>query len=140
MYIYYISRSGAFIPVPDTYVICPWRKGIISTWERLQIYFEFLSAHTLYKLHTIEVNNIKDCNVNIMNGLRRNLLQQPFDDRFLNSQLLRGRPVIDIDYLEKFEGLSTGIVSLDILEINFLETIDGKNPGSCELRAFVEII
>lgn len=126
--------------MPDRYGICSWRKGVISNWERLRIEFEFLSDQMFYKLHTIEVNNIKDCNVKIMNGIRRNFLQVPFENRYLDSQLLKGRPVIDIDYLEKFEGLSTGIVGLDILEINFLETIDGKNPGSCELRVFVEII
>lgn len=75
-----------------------------------------------------------------MNARRYDWLENPLDAGFLDSQLLRGRAVIDIDYLKAFHDLSNRGDEMDTLYVNFLETKDGKNPGSCELRAFVNII
>lgn len=125
--------------MPDRYGICPWRKGVTSPYERLKISFEFVGQN-YFKLHTIEVNNREDCNVKIMNGRRYDFIENPLDDQYLDSQLLRGRSVIDIDYLKTFKGLSDKGDWMDTLFVSFLETKDVRNPGSCELRAFVEII
>jgi len=134
----YISRSGSFIAFPDFYAICPWRQGITSTWERLGIKFEFIGSR-LFKLHTIEIHNKNECNVETMNALRLNFLFTPYDPFYLYSQLLNDRAVIDVDYYKSFLGLNLNIEpNLDILEVNFLSTKNKEFPTNCQLRLFIE--
>jgi hypothetical protein len=133
----YVSKTGSFLEVLDSYAICPWRGGITSPYDGLKILMEFTGDDT-FKLHTIEVHNKEKCNVKIMNAKRLNFAQVPYDPYFLDSQSLNERAVIDVDYYKVFSKLGDKGDVLDILEINFLVTKDRGNPKYCELRAFVE--
>ena len=73
-----------------------------------------------------------------MNTIRRNILQQPYENTYWKSFLLNGRAVIDINYYKAFGTLKPQDHVLDILEINFLTTNDNRNPTKCELRAFMQ--
>lgn len=135
----YVSRSGSYIPVPDQYAICPSRGGITSTWEKLKILMEFL-GWKVFKLHTIEVHNPKECNVNFMDAIRLNFLQLPHELKYLSSLLLNNRPVIDVNYHKLFDSILFPVKDhdLDILEVIFQSTRDNKFPTNCMLRVFVE--
>lgn len=101
---------------------------------------EFLSDFDLYRLHTLEIHNPSECNVNLMNTIRLDLLQVPYESRSWESFLLNGRAVIDINYYKTFGTQKPEDHSLDILKVNFLTTNDNKNPTKCELRAFMQKI
>lgn len=136
IWIAYVSKTGSFLEFEDSFAICPWRNGISSPYNGLQILMEFLGSD-YYKLHTIEVNNKDSCNVKVMNAIRRKFNLVPYDSHHLDSQLLNERAVIDVEFLKTFDKLTDKDFDLDILETNFLKTKDDQYPTDCELRVFV---
>lgn len=133
----YRSRTGSFVKYPDNYVICPYKTGITSTWERLRILYEFM-GQSIYKLHTIEVHDKIRCNANLMQGIRQNFLQQSLDPYNITSLSLNNRPVLDIDYHRAFINKDIKDHDLDVLEI-YLWNTQNSIPGSCNLRLFIEL-
>lgn len=137
----YIASSGALLPYNTTirYKICPFRGGVNSTWYQLPISMEFLDPVNLFKLHTVEIHNPDICNVNSMNAERKNYLQISYEpNNKLQSLLLNGRPVIDVNYIRAFVNPSIQDHLLDFLITTYLSTRDGQNPSLCEMRVFVE--
>jgi hypothetical protein len=136
--IVYFDRLGALISVPNMFAILPGQGGITSPYNALEIIMEILGYRT-YKLHTIEVHNPETCNLNNMTLIRLNSQQNVLDNYPLNSQRVNNVTFIDVDYYKYFENLNTAGDDPDYLRINFLNTIDNKNPTKCELRGFGEV-
>ena len=136
----YMDLAGSFITMPDMFAILPNRGGIQSPYNKLKIIMELLSPIDLYKLHTLEIHNPENCNVKLMDLERLDFLQQSQDKPILlTSERLNNVTFIDVDYFKAFHGLNNKGDKPDYFLINLLETTDGKNPGTCELRGFAEI-
>ena len=74
-----------------------------------------------------------------MNLVRLNYLQNVLDSFPLYSQRVNNVTFIDVNYYKYFEKLNNAGDNPDYLRINFLNTIDNKNPTNCELRGFGEV-
>ncbi len=142
----YLDKQGELILDVDEYHIFPDQGGITSNYERLKILIELLNADP-YDYHTIEVHNPEKCNLDKLSLSRWDMNHDVLDKVRIQSVLLKNKvAVVDIAYAKNILGLGSKLVKeedlakVQILDIEFESTRDGKNPGPCELRAFANQI
>jgi hypothetical protein len=137
----FYSYEGGILPIDSELAkkesLYPDQGGFSSPYNRLKIIFQYIWP--LYEVHTIEINNREQCNIQQMSARRlegTNINDLESLDQFLmDSFYLNGRAVIDIDYYRAFNG-SPSVDGVEYLELNWLSTRDGNNPGPCEVRVF----
>lgn len=135
----YYSQTGQFLTLPNPQALFPFKGGISSTYDRLKFSLEFLGPN-VFNVHTVEINNPQVCNLNLMDMRRKGYDGNYRDPYALESILLNGRPVIDIDYHKIFNNFPNDGNSMDIMEVNFKQTRNGANPTQCELRSFAQVL
>ena len=136
----YFDQFENLISYDNTFSLFPDQGGITSPYDKLRIWVELLNASP-YKYFTIEVHNPEQCNLKSFYLKRRDMFLELLETEPIASVFLRNKvAIIDIEYNKNFYkvgGLSDEVLTqVQILELGFLTSTDGKNPGSCELRAF----
>ncbi|CAF0804331.1 unnamed protein product [Brachionus calyciflorus] len=134
IYLMYKDKFNQDINFPDPNSIYPNNGGITTSQDRLKIVMQIIGFYTI-NIHTIEVNNPHECNLNSFNLRRLNSNMQPYEE-LMNSFVLNNRPIIDVNYYKGFQNLGIAGDSPDYLEINLLNTKDGRGVTKCEFRAF----
>lgn len=136
----YFDKFENLIEYDNSFALFPDQGGITSPYDKLQIWVELLNPIP-YKYFTIEVHNPDRCNLKSFYLKRRDMFLELLEDNPLASIFLKNKvAIIDIEYNKNFYNvgdLSDDVLTeLQILELGYLSTTDGQNPGSCELRAF----
>ncbi len=142
----FLDKRGELIIYDNEFALFPDQGGITSTYDKLKVLIELLSADP-FKYHTIEVHNPESCNLANFSLKRLDMGHTELDRVRIESVLLKGNvAVVDVAYARSILGLGSQLVKEEILEqvqildIEFERTRDGKNPGACELRAFANQI
>lgn len=123
--------------VPDNQALFTNQGGFSVDRPKINIAVQYY-GYSLYKVHTIEINNPDQCNINRFTIRRRNSLDHFTDPYELNSHLVDGVPLVDIDFYKSELNMTNHDEIFYRMDIKVLSTRNGANIGKCEFRAFGE--